>query len=120
MNSKQAFEHARDVVKGRYQEGERYIARSAKYSYLYAYFILKKGRFELGEKKIFKDEEHSFHYAHKIMRGRLPEDGHNRMIANSLATSVSEWTKKYFLMLRQQEVEREEELSSIIKTLFSS
>ena len=53
MNSKQAFEYCRDNKKC-VPEYEPIIARSAKYSYLYARFVVQ-GRFELGEKKIFKD-----------------------------------------------------------------
>ena len=44
--------YARDVLKGRFELGEKAISMSARYSYYYARDILK-GRFELGEKAIF-------------------------------------------------------------------
>lgn len=96
MNSKQAFEYCRDNKK-RVPEYEPIIARSAKYSYLYARFVVQ-GRFELGEKKIFKNIEYSARYASTVIKGRLPEEGHNRMIALAMVEE-SMWTKMYFLSL---------------------
>lgn len=102
MNSKQAFEYCRDNKKC-VPEYEPIIARSAKYSYLYARFVVQ-GRFELGEKKIFKDIEYSARYASTVIKGRLPEEGHNRMIALAMVVDPknhdeSLWTKMYLLTL---------------------
>lgn len=96
MNSKLAFEKCRDS-KQRISELEPIIARSAKYSYLYARFIVQ-GRFELGEKKIFKSIEYSCRYACSAIKGKLPEEGHNRMIAAAMV-EASMWTKMYLLGL---------------------
>jgi len=96
MNSKLAFEYCRNNKK-RVPEYEPIIARSAKYSYLYARFVVQ-GRFELGEKKIFKNIEYCCRYATTVIKGKLPEEGHNRMIALAMVEQ-SMWTKMYFLGL---------------------
>jgi hypothetical protein len=105
MNSKKAFEHCRDNKK-RVPEYEPIIARSAKYSYLYARFVVQ-GRFELGEKKIFKNIEYCCRYATTVIKGRLPEEGHNRMIALAMVEQ-SMWTKMYFLGIDVFEKKKDE------------
>ena len=107
MNSKKAFEHCRDNKK-RVPEYEPIIARSAKYSYLYARFVVQD-RFELGEKKIFKNIEYCCRYATTVIKGRLPEEGHNRMIAISMVEQ-SMWTKMYFLGIEVFEKKKKDEI----------
>lgn len=95
MNSKQSFEYVRDVVKRPYAKGEKSISRSAKYSYLYAFFILGR-RFELGEKAIARSTEYSWRYAVDILRGKLPEELHNRMLAKATFGQSDKYTDLYF------------------------
>ncbi len=61
-----AYEYARDVIDGRFPEGEKTIAKSAGYSYVYARDVLK-GRFREGEKAIAADQAHASMYA-RILR----------------------------------------------------
>ena len=46
------------------------IAKSAKYSYYYALNVLKT-RFEAGEKAIATDVYYSYYYALKILKGKI-------------------------------------------------
>jgi hypothetical protein len=56
-----SYLYARDVLKGRFAEGEKAISQKADWSYLYALNILE-GRFELGEKAISENSYYSQKY----------------------------------------------------------
>jgi len=67
-----AFSYARRIIKGRFPEGEKAIAKDPLRSYDYSLMVLK-GRFPEGEKVIAKDSGFSFLYAKVIIGGRFPE-----------------------------------------------
>jgi hypothetical protein len=53
-------------------EQEKVIARSARYSFVYARDVLKK-RFPLGEDTIAKDINYTLQYARDVVKGRWPK-----------------------------------------------
>jgi hypothetical protein len=63
-----AYEFARDVIKGRWCDGESVIAQNAVSSLYYAMLI--NDRFPLGEAEIAKDPDCAFNYAEKVMKER--------------------------------------------------
>ena len=73
--SKQAFIHARDVVKGRWSEGEATILESSYYPYMYARYVLKERWLE-GEAIIMRHELTAYLYAEQVIKGRWPEGEH--------------------------------------------
>jgi hypothetical protein len=72
MNAKQAFFHARNMLKGRFPEGEAKIATNGFYACEYARNILH-GRFPAGEAAIATDANNSYLYARYVLKGRFPE-----------------------------------------------
>ena len=66
-NAKDCYDYVRDVLKGRFELGEKAISKDTYYSYYYAYEILKD-RFELGEETISKDADFSYHYALNVLK----------------------------------------------------
>ena len=67
-----AYEHARDVIGGRFPEGEPAIATNPAIAYNYAKDIVKS-RFPEGETVIAKNYQASYNYALNILKGRFPE-----------------------------------------------
>jgi len=73
-----AYRYARDIIKGRFPEGEKVIASDPHcvdrpyYAYLYARDIID-GRWPEGEKAIASDPEYAYYYARDIIKGRFPE-----------------------------------------------
>jgi hypothetical protein len=63
-----SYLYARDLIKGRFIEGEKLIATDLYYSYCYAVQIIK-GRWEECEKTIATHPEHSYWYAHNVIKG---------------------------------------------------
>ncbi len=61
MTAYEAYEYARDIVKGKYPDGEEAISKSPYYSYAYAMYILE-GRFPQGEKAISSEIEYLLDY----------------------------------------------------------
>jgi hypothetical protein len=57
-----SYWYAREVLKSRFELGEKAISNNSEYSYLYAREVLKS-RFELGEKAISADAWYSYLYA---------------------------------------------------------
>ena len=51
---------------------EKYIAKSAKYAYVYAKDVLK-GPFPAGEEAIAKNAAHAYYYAKDVLKGPLPK-----------------------------------------------
>jgi hypothetical protein len=68
MTPEEAYLYARDVLEGRFAEGESAIAQDAWYSYLYARYVLK-GRFAEGEPAIARDAKYSKLYSRDILGG---------------------------------------------------
>ena len=67
-----AYWYARDVIGGRFLAGEPAIATSAHYAYLYAGNIIE-GRWSAGEPVIAANAEYAYWYARDIIKGRFPE-----------------------------------------------
>ncbi len=65
------YMYAKDQEK-KFPEGEKIIAKNAKYSYLYALNILN-GPFKQGEAAISKHPEYSYRYAYYVLNSRFPE-----------------------------------------------
>lgn len=63
-SAKTAYEYAA-YIKGAFPDGERIIATSSTYSYMYAMNILK-GKFELGEEAILTSV-YAYAYVHKYL-----------------------------------------------------
>ena len=72
MLPRDAYGHAKDIIKGRWERGENLIAKSAEYSYLYALNVIK-GRFKKGEKVISNYPLYSYLYAIDVIKERFPE-----------------------------------------------
>ena len=71
-NAKYSYRYARDVLEGRFIEGESIISQDAYYSYYYALDVIQ-GRWPEGEKVIAQDAQYSYHYALNVIKGRFPE-----------------------------------------------
>jgi len=71
-NPANAYRYARDIIKGRWPEGEAAIAKSPAFSYEYARYVIK-GRFPEGEAAIAKSSAFSYEYARYVIKGRWPE-----------------------------------------------
>ena len=67
-----AYLYARDVIRGRWPEGEAAIATSPEYAYYYAKGVLK-GRWPEGEATIAKSPHVAHAYAADVLNGRFPE-----------------------------------------------
>ena len=82
-----SYLYSRDVIKGKWEGGEKSIATRPECSYWYASYIIKE-KWEEGEKSISTDSECSYLYAYNIIKDRW-EDGEK-----SIATD-SEWSYLY-------------------------
>ena len=67
-----AYQYARDIIQGRWPEGERVIASDPNFAYRYARDVIK-GRWPEGEKVIASDPYWAYNYAENIIGGRWPE-----------------------------------------------
>ena len=82
LNSPEAcYYYARDVLKTRFETGEKVIATDVLYSYWYARDVLKT-RFEAGEKIIATDARCSYWYARHILKTRF-EAGEKAIATNA-------------------------------------
>ena len=68
---------------------EKAIAKSAQYSYYYAYLILK-GRFEAGEKSIATNAQYSYAYAIVVLKNRF-EAGEKSIASNAHYSFLYNW-----------------------------
>ncbi len=68
----EAYKYARDVIKGRWLEGEAVIASDPRYAFAYAITVIK-GRFPEGEEAIAGNPRYAYHYAINVIKGRWPE-----------------------------------------------
>lgn len=80
------------VNKTRDKRLEKYIIKSAKFSWLYAQDIIQ-GRWIEAEDVISTDPFFAYYYAQDIIKGKLPENMHNAMLLHSM--SNSEFEKEY-------------------------
>jgi hypothetical protein len=65
-----SYIYARDVIRGRWEAGERIIASNAHISCAYARDVIR-GRWEKGESEIARDSLASYYYARDVIRGRF-------------------------------------------------
>jgi len=88
---KLAYQYAKDVIKGRWPEGEPEIAKDPKFSYFYAKNVIN-GRWPEGEPAISKDPENAYYYAKYVIKGRFIEGepiiAKNPIVAFSYASTV--------------------------------
>jgi hypothetical protein len=96
QDARYSYAYAREIIKSRFQLGEKLISQNPTYSYYYALNILRD-RFKLGEKSISQNTEYSYRYAQNIIKGKLPEFMHNKMIAYAIIND--EWAKDYFELI---------------------
>lgn len=78
---------------------EKIISESAEYSYNYAEAVINK-RFELGEPAISEDFYFAYKYAKFVIKGKLPEQMHNQMIAQFIKNPNDQHIKAYFEILK--------------------
>ena len=69
---KRAYHYARDVIEGRWPEGEALIVQDVYYAYLYAYAIIKD-RFPKGEAVIAQNLHYAYRYARWVIEDRWKE-----------------------------------------------
>ena len=92
-----AYNYARSIIKGRWNEAEQTISACPEYAFNYAINIIR-GRWEEAEEFIAKDPKYAYHYARLVIKGKLPEDMHNIIIMNGI-TGLSRHVKDYFIFL---------------------
>lgn len=76
-----SYSYAKDILKGRFEQGEPAISKNASYSLKYAKDVLG-GRFELGEKSIARNVETAYEYARDIIKERW-YTGEKEILKNS-------------------------------------
>jgi hypothetical protein len=69
-NPNTAYHYAKNVIKGRFSQGEPIIATSPEYAYLYACDVIK-GRWEQAEPIIATDPYYALWYANDVIKGRF-------------------------------------------------
>ena len=69
QTAEDAFLYARDVIKGRFPEGEAIIATDPRYAYCYSRDVIC-GRFENGESIIIIVPKYAYYYARDVVNGR--------------------------------------------------
>jgi hypothetical protein len=70
-----AYYYAKDVLNGRFPEGEAAIAKDTRWSYYYARDVIG-GRWPRGEAAIAKDPQDAYFaylYARDVLKGRFPK-----------------------------------------------
>jgi transcription elongation factor Elf1 len=67
QKAEKSYHHAKDVIKGRFKQGENAISENAEHSYNYALNVIK-GRFERGEKTINKNSHYAELYAKNVLK----------------------------------------------------
>jgi hypothetical protein len=74
------------------------IKKSAKWSVAYARDVIK-GRWEEAEKYISKNDKYLSQYGIEVIKGKLPDVLHNKMIASAMRDSKDSAAAAYFRML---------------------
>jgi hypothetical protein len=72
MDALNAYHYARDVIQGRWKQGEKIIAADAHFAYKYAKDVIK-GRWIEAEPTIAKDAGQACWYGLNVINGRWPE-----------------------------------------------
>ena len=72
VNSDYAYDYANDVIGGRWPEGEPAIAKDAYNAYYYAVQVIG-GRWPEAEPAIAKSPSDAYKYARDVIKGRFPE-----------------------------------------------
>jgi hypothetical protein len=67
-----AYHYSKDVIKGRWPEGEEVIKKDPIWAYEYSLNIVK-GRWPEGEKAIKKNPGWAYYYSRNVIKGRWPE-----------------------------------------------
>ena len=67
FNAEQAYYYARNVIKGRWPEGEEVIKNDPIWAYYYARDVIK-GRWAEGEEVIKSSPEYAYYYARYVSR----------------------------------------------------
>jgi len=88
-DAKYSYLYALYVIKGKWEIAEPVISQDAYLSCCYAKDVIK-GRWEQGEAVISKDAYYSYCYAREVIKGKLPDLMHNQMILEN-----NEYTKDY-------------------------
>jgi hypothetical protein len=106
-----SYNHAIDVIKGRFPEGESLILLSQRCIHLYAENIIK-GRWPEAEAFILTNASDSYYYARYIIKGRWPE-------AETIINSDKTYAYKYNNFLAKLEPKKPtiEEYMAKIKVL---
>jgi len=71
-NPYHTYLYAKDVIKGRWMEGEEEIKKDPESAYYYARGVIK-GRWLEGEEEIKKDPIWAYNYVREVIKGRWPE-----------------------------------------------
>ena len=71
-NPGNAYLYAKDVIKGRWPEAEKYIIKSPSVAYWYAREVIK-GRWPEAEPIIMESAQGAYYYAHNVIKGRWPK-----------------------------------------------
>ncbi len=87
MSPKEAYDHACDVIGGRWLQGEHIIVKDSECAYKYAADIIK-GRWPEGEQAIAKDPNWAYCYALNIVMGRFAE-------GESIIAESTDWSCNY-------------------------
>ena len=96
-----AFEYAKNIIKGPWKDCEEYISQDYCYSYKYSKYVLKN-RFILGEKNsLDQNSEYMYYYAKNIIKGKLPEELHNKMLALAL-DNQDKFVVEYFTLIKNK------------------
>ena len=86
-----AYDYAREVIGGRFPEGEAAIAQDPISASDYARIVIK-GRWPAGEAAVAQDELSAYGYALYVIKGRWPEPHRDTAEAN-IKKSANRWTE---------------------------
>jgi len=70
LDSEWSYYYARNIIYGRWEEGEKSISTDSKHSYYYALDLIE-GKWEKGEKAISTDPLYSYWYAHNVIKSHF-------------------------------------------------
>jgi len=96
-----AYHYAREVIKGRWVEGEHVIAQDAQWSYNYSRDI--NDRFVKGEPVIAQSPHWAYYYARNVIKGRF-------ILGEPYIHDDTFFSKKYFQLFKTEFTEQEKVL----------
>ena len=102
-----ACSYAEEIIKGRFVEAEDVIKTDPVSAFLYARYVIKDRWIE-GENEMKNDPCSAYLYARDIIHGKLPEDMHNAMIIFAICPDKIDWRAKsavedYFDLVKEKE-----------------